>query len=183
MDLVTSVRRWNPAVLGAGDDEGEGEEGGALKVGRGGVCECLRVCVCARMCVHLIGASSVFRRMRSPRVTHRHLIAAPSRKCESCCKSSIPLLSSACAANQPTRARPRAQLPLFAAVKHPGAAALSYLYAPKKSSGKGASAPWGPGKVHATTHWVVVDLAAPRWASGHECGGEAAMRACASEGE
>jgi len=34
MELTTSVRRWNPTVLGVGDDgEGAGAEGGATKVG------------------------------------------------------------------------------------------------------------------------------------------------------
>ncbi|KAI8470132.1 MAG: hypothetical protein J3K34DRAFT_469371 [Monoraphidium minutum] len=32
MDLVTSVRRWNPAVLGTGDDAEGGDDGGATKL-------------------------------------------------------------------------------------------------------------------------------------------------------
>ena len=50
MDLVTSVRRWNPLVLGTGDDSGSGDDAGAKKVGTRWLAGWLAV-----RCVHCVG--------------------------------------------------------------------------------------------------------------------------------
>jgi hypothetical protein len=71
------------------------------------------------------------------------------------------------------------QIALTPALVHPGAGTLSYLY--PAIGGSSNTTPWGAAKVYPVTHWVVVDLATPRWAGARPRGGRG-VRAVAAGG-